>query len=233
MPTFVATDPAGYEKFVGRSSQRLAPLFVEYAGVTAGERVLDVGCGTGNLTAALAGANVAVATGIDLSASYIEYARRRVTDRAAVFEVGDDAVARLLDLRADVQPILRGAKALGEPASFSRPPSARRRGQHAGTLAGERGLHPAVLRDQPLPDQRASLGSAVWPAEQGVPGFRVGRAGIWVLPVKRKGSAASTAANPLSSMVAGAGFRDSQIRTLPPVTGEWSQDLPTPVTSSR
>ena len=27
--------------------------------------------------------------------------------------------------------------------------------------------------------------------------------------------------------------RDSQIRTLPPVTGEWSQDLPTPVTSSR
>jgi hypothetical protein len=43
MPTFVATDPAGYGKFVGRWSQRLAPLFVEYAGVTDGERVLDVG----------------------------------------------------------------------------------------------------------------------------------------------------------------------------------------------
>jgi len=89
MPAFVATDPVGYEKFVGRWSQRLAPLFVKYAGVTAGERVLDVGCGTGNLTAALAGARVAAATGIDLSASYIEYARRRVTDRAVVFEVGD------------------------------------------------------------------------------------------------------------------------------------------------
>ena len=38
MPTFVATDPVGYEKFVGRWSQRLAPLFAEYAGVTAGER---------------------------------------------------------------------------------------------------------------------------------------------------------------------------------------------------
>jgi ubiquinone/menaquinone biosynthesis C-methylase UbiE len=34
----------------GRWNQRLAPLFVEFGGPHAGERLLDVGCGTGNLT---------------------------------------------------------------------------------------------------------------------------------------------------------------------------------------
>lgn len=69
-------------------SRRLAPLFVEFAGVTAQERVLDVGCGTGNLTRAL-GAAKAVVTGIDLSAPYIEYARRHTSDSGVTFEVGD------------------------------------------------------------------------------------------------------------------------------------------------
>lgn len=88
MPTFVTTDPEGYEPYVGRVSRRLAPLFVEFAGVTAQERVLDVGCGTGNLTRAL-GAAKAVVTGIDLSAPYIEYARRHTSDPGVTFDVGD------------------------------------------------------------------------------------------------------------------------------------------------
>jgi hypothetical protein len=32
MSTFVTTDPVGYETFIGRWSQRLAPVFVELAG---------------------------------------------------------------------------------------------------------------------------------------------------------------------------------------------------------
>lgn len=89
MPTWIATDPAGYEKYIGRWSQQLAPAFVEFAGVKAGERVLDVGCGTGNLTAALGDADVAAATGIDVSAPYITYARQRTRNRAVTFEIGD------------------------------------------------------------------------------------------------------------------------------------------------
>src|SRR5262245_24219787 len=38
---------------MGRYSVRLAPVFAEFAGVTGGQRVLDVGAGTGALTAEL------------------------------------------------------------------------------------------------------------------------------------------------------------------------------------
>lgn len=88
MGTFVATDPEAYEGYVGRGSQRLAPAFVRFAGVSANERVLDVGCGTGHLTRAIAAA-AAVATGIDLSAPYVEFPRRVTADPAITFLVGD------------------------------------------------------------------------------------------------------------------------------------------------
>ena len=87
--TFVATDPIGYERFMGRWSERLAPLFVEFSGTQLGERVLDVGSGTGNLTRALAQAGVKAAVGIDPSSPYVEFARSRTSDPAVRFDIGD------------------------------------------------------------------------------------------------------------------------------------------------
>jgi SAM-dependent methyltransferase len=42
-----------YDDFMGRYSVRLAPLFADFAGVRDGDRALDVGAGTGALTAEL------------------------------------------------------------------------------------------------------------------------------------------------------------------------------------
>jgi 2-polyprenyl-3-methyl-5-hydroxy-6-metoxy-1,4-benzoquinol methylase len=52
--TFVSGDGDGYELQMGRWSRRLAPLFVNFAGITGTGSILDVGCGTGSLSFCLA-----------------------------------------------------------------------------------------------------------------------------------------------------------------------------------
>lgn len=47
------TSGASYDSFMGRYSRSLAAPFADAAGVTAGQRVLDVGCGPGALTTEL------------------------------------------------------------------------------------------------------------------------------------------------------------------------------------
>ncbi len=44
-----------YDRYMGRYSRRLAPLFADFARVESGQQVLDVGCGPGALAAWLAG----------------------------------------------------------------------------------------------------------------------------------------------------------------------------------
>jgi ubiquinone/menaquinone biosynthesis C-methylase UbiE len=78
-----------YERFMGRWSQRLAPLFVGFADVKNGERVLDVGCGTGSLALAMAGHGVSEVVAIDLSLAYVEFATVRERDSRIRFQVGD------------------------------------------------------------------------------------------------------------------------------------------------
>ena len=53
MSFFVAAD--AYDRFMGRYSTPLARPFADFSGVSAGQRVLDVGCGPGALTAELVG----------------------------------------------------------------------------------------------------------------------------------------------------------------------------------
>jgi SAM-dependent methyltransferase len=71
-------DAGAYGRFMGRYSEPLAVQFAALAGVSAGQRVLDVGCGTGALTAELvARAGPAAVSAIDPSESFAQAARAR------------------------------------------------------------------------------------------------------------------------------------------------------------
>jgi ubiquinone/menaquinone biosynthesis C-methylase UbiE len=121
-------DPLGYEKFMGRWSTRLAPLFLRFAGIEDGQRILDVGCGTGVLTRAAlaAGENIKV-TGVDPVETFIPFAREAAGPRAE-FHVGSvdalpfadgafDAVLGLLVLQEFDDP----DSSIAEMARVARP----------------------------------------------------------------------------------------------------------------
>jgi SAM-dependent methyltransferase len=88
MPTFLATDSDAYEHFMGRWSARLAEPFLEFAGIEPGSQVLDVGCGTGTISHALA-MRGATTVGVDASHSYLDGARRLRSHPRITFEHGD------------------------------------------------------------------------------------------------------------------------------------------------
>jgi SAM-dependent methyltransferase len=87
--TFMANDGSGYERQMGRWSRRLAPLFIDFAGIGAGD-VLDVGCGTGSLAFTLAqNPTLRSIRAIDFSPAYIEHAKSLNQDPRVRFQVAD------------------------------------------------------------------------------------------------------------------------------------------------
>ena len=88
--TFIASDGDDYELLMGRWSRRLAEPFLDFSGFADGEEVLDVGCGTGALSFALAArTKIKGIYGLDFSPEYIRYASHRNSDPQIEFKVGD------------------------------------------------------------------------------------------------------------------------------------------------
>jgi SAM-dependent methyltransferase len=86
----IFSEAQAYERFMGRWSRRLAPLVVGFAHVRDGDTVLDVGSGTGALTAAIAKtAPSSRIFGIDPAGSYVTLARAQQGSRLISFEIGD------------------------------------------------------------------------------------------------------------------------------------------------
>lgn len=85
-----ATWSAGDFGRIARSYEKGAAEFIERLNLRAGEKVLDVACGTGN-TAIPAAQKGALVTGVDIAANLVEQARRRAEAEglSCQFEEGD------------------------------------------------------------------------------------------------------------------------------------------------
>src|SRR5262245_9968448 len=103
MPSmFNARDAGNYEKLMGRWSRRLAPLFIEHAGIAEGETVLEIGSGTGSLTFTLPeAANLATLMAVDHSEISLAAAEAKNRDPRIRFEQGDGCALRFPDASFD------------------------------------------------------------------------------------------------------------------------------------
>jgi SAM-dependent methyltransferase len=118
-----------YEPYVGRWSRLVGRQFIEWLGVPPKREWLDVGCGTGALCEMiLASASPSHVAGIDPSDSFISFARHKVTDPRATFQVGDAQALPVADASFDaavaglvVNFVPDQAKAASEMTRATRP----------------------------------------------------------------------------------------------------------------
>jgi SAM-dependent methyltransferase len=97
---FHASDGAAYDVWLGRWANRLAKVFLDFVDFPETGELLDVGCGTGALTLAMAERwPERGVIGVDVAAPFIAYAQsRRIGDRP-IFEVGDARALKYQDRR--------------------------------------------------------------------------------------------------------------------------------------
>jgi SAM-dependent methyltransferase len=89
--TWERGDP--YEQYVGRWSRQVAPRFLSWLARPAGERWLDVGCGTGALCASiLEHCAPASVTGVEPSDGFIGSARQNLAARAVLHKGSADSL---------------------------------------------------------------------------------------------------------------------------------------------
>ena len=127
--SFNVQDAAGYEQLMGRWSRKLAVPFIDFAGLADGEKVLDVGCGTGSLTFTLAKAkNLNEIAAVDFSPVFVAAAQARNTDSrvkisqadACALPFDDNSFDRALALLV-LHFVPEAPRAIAEMARVTRP----------------------------------------------------------------------------------------------------------------
>jgi len=166
---------------MGRWSEHLTKPFLDFAGVTPGGHLLDVACGTGVLTKALAEAGAQV-TGVDASEGYLDGARRYRSHPNITYERGDirqmrfdDALfdAAVSTLALDVVPEIE--QVVAEMKRVTRPGGVVASGVHqffGGMPAFDLVIHTGAVLDAGISGLRSTRAGRplFWPN---------GQAGLW------------------------------------------------------
>jgi SAM-dependent methyltransferase len=117
----VFAESDAYERFMGRWSRRLAPLFVKFVSVGECDSVLDVGSGTGALACAIADALPSTrVTGIDRSDAFVREAQARATSDRTRFQVGDAQLLEFPDSTFDTTVSILVMNFIPDPAKALR-----------------------------------------------------------------------------------------------------------------
>lgn len=82
-----------YERYIGRWSRQVAPVFLSWLTIPAGRRWLDVGCGTGALGAAILDhCSPASVAGVEPSEGFLKAAAENLSGRVALHHGSADAI---------------------------------------------------------------------------------------------------------------------------------------------